>query len=85
MEQVVDHIWRTIYCQHIRIELFHITGEDGKMNADPDVKNAFSKIGFKWKTLSNDPATGKRAQVMQLNRFPNTPVFDPTYRNMEPA
>lgn len=41
VEQVVEHIWKTIYCQHIRIELFHIAGEDGKMNADPDVKNAF--------------------------------------------
>ena len=61
VEQVVDHIWRTVYCTHIRVELYHITDETGKMQADPDVKNAFSKIGFKWKTLSNDPSTGKRA------------------------
>jgi hypothetical protein len=43
------------------------------MQADPDVKNAFTKVGFKWKTLSNDPVTGKRAQVMQLNRPSTAP------------
>ena len=85
VEQVVDHIWRTVYCTHIRVELYHISDDSGKMQADPDVKNAFSKVGFKWKTLSNDPATGKRAQVMQLNRFPNTPAYEPKARQIEAA
>jgi hypothetical protein len=67
------------------VELYHLKEEDGKMQADPDVKNAFTKCGFKWKTLTNDPNTGKRAQVMQLNRFPTTPAFDPKLRHMEPA
>ena len=50
---------------HIRIELYHQLDEPtGKMQADPDVKNALTKVGFKWKILTNDPVTGKRAQVM---------------------
>lgn len=65
IEQVVDFIWRTVYCTHIRLELFHLKDDaTGKIQADPDVKSAFTKIGFKWKTLSNDPHTGKRAQIM---------------------
>lgn len=45
----------------------HIKDEEtGKMAADPGVKTAYTSQAFKWKTLSNDPATGKRAQVMQL-------------------
>jgi len=44
------------------------------LQADVDVKNALSKCGFKWKTLSNDPVTGKRAQIMQLNKPANAPA-----------
>ena len=80
---MVEHIWRTVYITHIRVELYHISDETGKMQADPDVKNAFTKVGFKWKTLSNDPSTGKRAQIMQLNRFPNTPAYEPKIRQIE--
>lgn len=84
-EKVVDTIWKTLYCQHIRLELFHQQDEAGKFQADPDVKNAISKIGFKWKTLSNDPNTGKRAQIMQLNRPSNAPEFNKEHRKMEPG
>jgi hypothetical protein len=49
------------------VEVMHIKDEEtGKMAADPGVKTAYTSQAFKWKTLSNDPATGKRAQVMQL-------------------
>lgn len=48
----------------------------GKIQADIDVKDALSKNGFKWKTLSNDPVTGKRAQIMQINRPATAPAFD---------
>lgn len=36
------------------------------MRADPDIKAAIAmeKKGFKWKTLINDPETGKRYQIM---------------------
>lgn len=39
------------------------------------MKDALSKNLFKWKTLSNDPSTGKRAQIMQANRTDNCPQF----------
>lgn len=32
------------------------------------MKAAVSKFGFRWKTLSNDPVSGKRAQIMQASR-----------------
>jgi len=31
------------------------------MAANPVVKPAFAGLGYKWKMLSNDPKTGKRA------------------------
>lgn len=40
------------------------------------MKAAFTKAGFKWKTLTNDPVTGKRAQIMQLNRPANAPLYE---------
>lgn len=53
-------------CDHVRSEILHIKDEDtGKMAADLTVKTAYSSNGFKWKTLSNDPVSGIRAQVMQ--------------------
>jgi len=39
------------------------------------VKAAYQTVGFKWKTLSNDPTTGRRAQIMQLNKPPTCPDF----------
>lgn len=61
-EQVMEFIWKYVYCTNVRVEIYHLKDEStGKVQADPDVKNAFAKQGFKWKTLSNDPSTGKRA------------------------
>ena len=62
VEQVMQFVWTKLDCQNVRVEIYHFKDEaTGKVQADPDVKNAFTKSGFKWKTLSNDPATGKRA------------------------
>jgi hypothetical protein len=62
LEAVIDFLWRRVYCQNIRVEIYHIKDEETQqMKVDLDVKNAFAKCGFKWKTLSNDPITGKRA------------------------
>ena len=51
-----------------RIDLFHMKDEDGgeKLQSDAELKNALgmNKKGFKWKTLINDPDTGKRYQIM---------------------
>ena len=40
------------------------------MTADVEIKTALAmnRKGFKWKTLINDPDTGKRFQIMQLNK-----------------
>ena len=35
-----------------------------------------NKTGFRWKTLINDPETGKRFQIMQMNK-PMMLVVDP--------
>jgi hypothetical protein len=81
----MDFIWNNLYCSNVRVEIYHLKDEaSSKIQADPDVKNAFTKCGFKWKTLSNDPATGKRAQVMQANRPPNS-KFDESLRNITPG
>lgn len=65
----MEFVWKNVYCTNVRVEIYHLKDEQtGKMQADVNVKNAFTKAGFKWKTLSNDPATGKRAQIMQANR-----------------
>eukprot|EP00347_Sterkiella_histriomuscorum_P021246 403334687 len=84
LTQVMDYIWKYVDCSNIRVEIYHQKDEaSGKIQADPDIKNAFTKCGFKWKTLSNDPVTGKRAQVMQANRPPNGIAFDQAHRNIK--
>lgn len=55
-------------CDHIRVEIFHIQDEaTGQTKVDPHVKAVYTEKKFRWKTLTNDPATGKRAQIMQYN------------------
>ena len=64
---VCDYIWQEIPCDNIRVELYHFKDDEtGKINVDNDVKLAYAGKGFRWKTLTNDPATGKRAQIMEL-------------------
>lgn len=66
---VVDFVWRRIYCDHIRLELFHLTNEETKkMAADPAITAALKAEKFRWKSLINDPKTGKRAQIMDLKK-----------------
>jgi len=73
LEKAVDAIakycWEEMMCNDIRMEIHHIKdAETGKLAADPDFKAPVAKCGFRWKTLSNDPVTGKRAQIMQATR-----------------
>lgn len=59
---VLDFIWRKIYCDKLRVEVFHVKNTTtGKMAADPVIKAAYNDAKFRWKTLNNDPKTGKRA------------------------
>ena len=68
LDLLVNHVWREMNCNDIRVSLFHIRDEQtGTMKADPHMKSVYTTKKFKWKTLSNDPSTGKRAQIMQLN------------------
>ena len=51
-----------MYCTNIRVEIFNLKDEStGQSKVCAEVKGAFSKSGFKWKTLHNDPQTGKIA------------------------
>ena len=77
IEQVIDFIWKKVYCSNIRIEIYHLKDETtGQFKVEADVKNAFTAKGFKWKTLSNDPVSGKRAQIMQLNKPATVGAFE---------
>ena len=57
----------------IRINLYYYKEENdpsGKLVADNELKAALgmNKKGFKWKTVINDPETGQRYQIMQMNK-----------------
>jgi hypothetical protein len=51
--------------------------KDGKLQADLEIKASLgmNRKGFKWKTLINDPETGSRYQIMQMNK-PKDLVID---------
>ena len=62
LKVVIEFIWSQLNAATIRVDLYHFTDADGKLQANPDIKEALSmkRQGFKWKTLINDPETGKR-------------------------
>ena len=67
----VDYIWQQMYAETIRIDLYHFKDEEsGTLKANQEIKDSLGmqKKGFKWKTMLNDPATGKRYQIMQMNK-----------------
>jgi len=66
IDAVVKYAISFVPCDHIRVELNHFKDDSGSMKVDTNIKNAYTKNGFRWKTLNNDPVTGKRAQIMQL-------------------
>ena len=60
-----EFIWTNLNADTIRIDLYHYkdTSEpDAQLKACNEIKDALSmnRQGFKWKTLINDPETGKR-------------------------
>ena len=69
-----NYIFEQLGADTIRIDLYHFLDEadpNAKVQkADSDVKEALiqQKKGYKWKTLINDPSTGKRHQVMEMPR-----------------
>ena len=46
------------------------------MAADPSIKKALADMKYRWKNLSNDPITGKRSQIMQLNKLTGEAAAD---------
>ena len=78
LEQTVAYVWKHMPCEHLRVEILHIKDSEGKLAADAAVKACYSALGFRWKTLTNDPATGIRAQIMQLaNPSDRTKIDEP--------
>ena len=62
VEVVIEFIWKHVQCSNVRVEIYNLKDEaTGQSKVCPEVKAAFTKNGFKWKTLSNDPHTGKIA------------------------
>ncbi len=40
----MEYIWTHMYCTNVRVEIYHMKDEStGKVQADPDVKKAFTK------------------------------------------
>ena len=71
LQQAVEFGWTKMLADHIRVDLLHVKDETtDKLAADVEIKTALAmnRKGFKWKTLINDPDTGKRFQIMQLNK-----------------
>lgn len=63
LQLTVDFIWENLHSDTIRIDLHHYMDlESGNLKANNAIKDALSmqKKGFKWKSIMNDPDTGKR-------------------------
>ena len=58
--------------------------ETKKFAADITIKKALQGQAFKWKSLVNDPKSGKRSQLMELKKPASAPPFENT-RNLEPG
>jgi hypothetical protein len=61
LQALIEYIWKEILCDDIRVEIYHFKDESGTQKVDPNVKAAYTELGFRWKTLTNNPTTGKRA------------------------
>lgn len=75
VKESANFIWDNTFADCIRADLYHFK-QDDKIQADTFVKEAFimKKMGFKWKTMINDPNTDIRYQVMQMNRPNDKPI-----------
>lgn len=57
----------------IRVNLYHFKDQNdpnSKLTADNELKTllGMDRKGFKWKTVINEPESGTRYQVMQMNK-----------------
>ena len=61
LREILDHIWKNIYCDQVQIECLYLKdAETGKFVADKEFIDALKKVGFKWKSMHNDPVKGTR-------------------------
>lgn len=65
-DQTLAYIWKNTHCGFIRINLFHMVNEEGKLKADPGIKEILKLRKFKWKTLINDSSTGSRYELLEV-------------------
>lgn len=82
LQLVLKHAWTVLKADTIRLDLHHFqdaSKPDSAKQADPEVKAivAMNRKGFKWKTLINDAATGRRYQTMQMARPADYPKEPP--------
>lgn len=71
LKLAVQFIWDNLHADTIRVDLYHYSEEEGStLKASTFIKEALSmqKKGFKWKSIMNDPDSGKRFQIMQMMR-----------------
>lgn len=73
LQLVLKHAWTVLKAGTVRVDLHHFqdtSKPDQDMQADKEIKAilGMNRRGFKWKTLINDPSTGKRYQIMQIVR-----------------
>jgi len=61
LDAVVDYVVKYFQCEHIRVEINHYKDSEGNLKVENFVKTVYTNKGFRWKTLINDPVTGKRA------------------------
>jgi hypothetical protein len=43
-----------------------MVNEEGKLKADPGIKEILKQRKFKWKTLINDSSTGSRYELLEV-------------------
>ena len=65
-DQALKYIWKHTHCSAIRLNLYHVKGQDGSFMADPEIKMLLKARKFKWKTVKNDVATGHRSEVLEV-------------------
>jgi hypothetical protein len=78
LKEVVEYIWSNVNCQEIRVGISNIDKVGEKLVPYEPLKEAYQKLQFRWKTLTNDE-NGNRILVLGINRPTNKPFLNPRY------
>lgn len=68
LEKLLAYVWKHDNCEEVRCNLLHREMEDGELMVEERMKEAFSKTGWRWKSLTNDKYTGTRSTVYGVKR-----------------